>query len=275
MPARSPPICASRSHGARSPQDFPPKFRSRSTAAALLDLDSIAADVRLRADANDGVAALCVSVGGDGRSATHLGCVTARDGVEAAVRLLDVLAQRGRDARIARHCRGGGRRGVPLRCRRSDRRMMEPAPICNGEFSGCRSACIRLRDETFAYGVGLAFGHADATSLQRLTEAAKAAGASGMRAAPGRALHDRRPYATDSLVICRRRRSARLYRACRRSAAACGCLRWRADLRLGDTSPRAPLRRKSPRPPRRIATARSRFIFRAAPRAARILRRQR
>jgi precorrin-3B synthase len=45
-----------------------------------------------------------------------------------------------------------------------------------------------LRDGTFAYGVGLAFGHADATSLQRLTEAAKAAGARGMRAAPGRTL---------------------------------------------------------------------------------------
>jgi precorrin-3B synthase len=45
-----------------------------------------------------------------------------------------------------------------------------------------------LRDGTFAYGVGLAFGHADATSLQRLTEAAKAAAARGMRAAPGRTL---------------------------------------------------------------------------------------
>jgi precorrin-3B synthase len=45
-----------------------------------------------------------------------------------------------------------------------------------------------LRDGTFAYGVGLAFGHVDATSLQRLTEAAEAAGARGMRAAPGRAL---------------------------------------------------------------------------------------
>jgi precorrin-3B synthase len=45
-----------------------------------------------------------------------------------------------------------------------------------------------LRDGAFAFGVGLAFGHADATSLQRLGEAAKAAGACGMRAAPGRAL---------------------------------------------------------------------------------------
>jgi precorrin-3B synthase len=36
--------------------------------------------------------------------------------------------------------------------------------------------------------VGLAFGHADASSLQRLVEAAAAAHAEGVRAAPGRAL---------------------------------------------------------------------------------------
>jgi precorrin-3B synthase len=45
-----------------------------------------------------------------------------------------------------------------------------------------------LWDGTFAHGIGVAFGHADAMSLQRLTEAAQAAGAGGMRAAPGRAL---------------------------------------------------------------------------------------
>jgi precorrin-3B synthase len=45
-----------------------------------------------------------------------------------------------------------------------------------------------LRDGLFAFGVGLAFGHADASSLQRLINAAQAAGASGVRTAPGRAL---------------------------------------------------------------------------------------
>ena len=65
-----------------------------------LDLDGIAADVRLRAEAVDGVAALGVSVGGDGQSAAHLGCVAGQDGVEVAIRLLEVLAQRGRVARM-------------------------------------------------------------------------------------------------------------------------------------------------------------------------------
>ena len=67
---------------------------------SALSLDGITADVRLRAEAVEGVAALYVAVGGDGQSATHLGCVADRDGVEVATRLLDVLAQRGRVARM-------------------------------------------------------------------------------------------------------------------------------------------------------------------------------
>jgi precorrin-3B synthase len=39
-----------------------------------------------------------------------------------------------------------------------------------------------------ALGIGLAFGHTDADALERLIEAAKGAGACGLRTAPGRAL---------------------------------------------------------------------------------------
>jgi precorrin-3B synthase len=46
----------------------------------------------------------------------------------------------------------------------------------------------RLRDGSLACGIGLAFGHADAASLEHLTEAAGAAGATGVRAAAARAL---------------------------------------------------------------------------------------
>jgi len=151
-----------------------------------LSLDRIAADVRLRAEAVDDVAALCVSVGGDAKSAVPIGCIAVRDGVEVTTRLFDIIARRGRQARARDIVAAEGiavfRTAVedlvvassPPRFRRND-----PAePI----------GPISLRDGTFAYGAGLAFGHADAISLQRLTEAAKAAGACGMRAAPGRAL---------------------------------------------------------------------------------------
>ena len=46
----------------------------------------------------------------------------------------------------------------------------------------------RLHDGSVACGTGPAFGHADANSLRRLAEAATAAGANGVRTAPGRAL---------------------------------------------------------------------------------------
>lgn len=46
----------------------------------------------------------------------------------------------------------------------------------------------RLRDGSLACGIGLAFGHSDATALERLIDIAGAAGAHGFRTAPGRAL---------------------------------------------------------------------------------------
>ena len=150
-----------------------------------IDLDGIAADVRLRAQAVNGVAALCVSVGGDRQRAVHLGCVACQDGVEVTIRLLEVLAQRGRvrarevlaaEGIAAFHSAVEDLLISAVGCRDSGHRRKEPLGLHG------------LRDGTFAYGVGLAFGHADATSLQRLSETAEAAGASGMRAAPGRVL---------------------------------------------------------------------------------------
>ena len=150
-----------------------------------LSLYGVTADVRLRGEAVDGVAALCVSVGGDGRNATHLGCVAGRDGVEVATRLLEVLAQRDRVARmrdvVAADGIGAFRSAV------ADLIIHDGPARSESQFSDA-IGLHPLRDGTFAYGVGFAFGHADATSLQRLTEAAEAARASGMRAAPSRVL---------------------------------------------------------------------------------------
>src|SRR5262249_60421238 len=46
----------------------------------------------------------------------------------------------------------------------------------------------RLRDGALACGIGLAFGHADATALEKLADAAAMSGACGLRIAPDRAL---------------------------------------------------------------------------------------
>jgi precorrin-3B synthase len=150
-----------------------------------VDLDGIAADVRLRAQAVKGVAVLDVSVGGDRQRAAHLGCVAGQDGVAVTIRLLEVLAQRGRVR--AREVLGA--EGIaPFHSAVEDLLVTAVGRRDSGHRRKEPLGLHGLRDGTYAYGVGLAFGHADATALQRLSETAEAAGASGMRAAPGRVL---------------------------------------------------------------------------------------
>jgi precorrin-3B synthase len=152
----------------------------------LPNLDGIAADVRLRAEAIDGVAVLCVSVGGDGQSATPLGCIANRDGVEVTTRLFEIIARRGRQARARDVVAAEGVAGFHSAV--EDFLLTPARPRLRGKERKDPIGLHLLRDGTFAFGVGLAFGHADAMSLRRLAEAAKAAGACGMRVAPGRAL---------------------------------------------------------------------------------------
>jgi precorrin-3B synthase len=151
-----------------------------------LSLDGIAADVRLRAEAVDGVAALCVSVGGDSKSAVPIGCIAVRDGVEVTTRLFDIIGQRGHHARARDIVAAEGT--AVLRSAVEDLFVASGPPRLRGNERKEPLGLHPLRDDIFAYGVGLAFGHADTMSLRRLTEAAQATGASGIRAAPGRAL---------------------------------------------------------------------------------------
>ena len=77
-----------------------PKVSVAIDGGGTLDLaEGLAADVRLRAEAHNGAMWLRVSVGGDGASAVQLGAVMPAQGVAAAMRLLEVIARHGRDAR--------------------------------------------------------------------------------------------------------------------------------------------------------------------------------
>ena len=152
-----------------------------------LSLGEIAADIRLRAEATDGRLALRVSVAGDDASSGEIGVVPPAHAANAAVLLLEVIAQHGRDARArdvlatdglaafrAALVRAGG--SCELALSRKERKQ--------GEAIGAH----QLRDGSLACGVGLAFGHTDANSLGRLIEAGRSAGASGVRIVPGRTL---------------------------------------------------------------------------------------
>jgi precorrin-3B synthase len=174
-----------------------PKISVVIDGGGALGLDGLAADVRLRAELKNGQVVLEVSAGGDRASATHLGHVAPADGVEAVIRLLEVIAQRGRDGRARDVLRGEGvvpfgaaladfsRTSTPS----GDMKDVDDRDKLGHDGTGTRREAIgthRLRDGTLASGVGLAFGHADASALEFLAKTAAAAGARGLRMGPER-----------------------------------------------------------------------------------------
>jgi precorrin-3B synthase len=166
---------------------------------ATLNLARVRADIRLTAQASNGDTVLRVAVGGDEADAVELGVVAPEHGVEAARRLLNVLAERGNHVRARDVIAAEGtaafrealsscpalRRPSALADRSCAKKGHGPHGLCH---AGQIIALHRLRDGSLACGVGLAFGHADAAALERLADAAATAGASGLRAAPDRAL---------------------------------------------------------------------------------------
>ena len=163
----------------------------------VLDLARLTADVRLSAQGENGAARLRIAIGGDEAGAIPVGVVARPAAVGATTRLLEVLARRGADMRArdvvvaegiapfhsaisdlltSAHSRGSGNPVLGSRFRGDERNEQDAI------------GTHRLRDGALACGIGLAFGHGDATSLARLVDAAGAAGASGLRTAPERTL---------------------------------------------------------------------------------------
>ncbi len=164
-----------------------PKVSVAIDGGGNLSLDEVVADVRLCAEAASGLAALRVSVGGDGTSAAEIGAVLPARAADAAVRLLEAIGQRGRDARARDLLAMEGL--APFRAALVSAGGSCDLPVPGGpKESGDAIGAHQLRDGSLAYGIGLAFGHADASLLRRLIEAARSAGASGVRTAPGRTL---------------------------------------------------------------------------------------
>jgi len=162
-----------------------PKVSVVIDGGGALDLDRLAADVRLRAEATTGGLTLRVGVGGDAARATQLGVVAPNNGVEAAMRLLELLARRGRDARARDIFAAEG--VAPFRSALADVLIGDALPTAPRKYSEAVGPHA-LRDGSLACGIGLAFGHTRTSALKRLTEAAGAAGAIGIRAAPDRTL---------------------------------------------------------------------------------------
>jgi precorrin-3B synthase len=150
-----------------------------------VNLDALAADVRLRAATRGEDQGLEVSIGGDAASAIPVGFVSAAHGAEAAARMLDVLAKRGDEARARAVAAADG--ADAFRSVVADLLIGECAPRAVSRSHDIVGA-YRLLNGSHAYGVGLAFGHADASRLESLLEAAKQSGASKVIPAPGRTI---------------------------------------------------------------------------------------
>jgi precorrin-3B synthase len=157
-----------------------PKVSVVIDAGTNLHLDAMRADIRLRACS----AGWHVGLGGDAASATPIGAVAPADALELVARLLETMAHHGPQARahdlIRRHGPDEFRAVVA-------ERLIDtagPAPRPRSEPIGTHP----LRDERLGLGIGLAFGHTDANACENLIEAARRAGALGLRTAPGRAL---------------------------------------------------------------------------------------
>lgn len=149
-----------------------------------LHLDALAADIRVRAVTTADGPLLHVALAGDGASAVPLGTVAPDEACDAVLRLLALFAAQGREARGADVLRSRGiaafqdaiRTGIAL----------EPPPPSRLPAAMVGVHC--LKDDFYALGVGLAFGHAQAHTLGALTEIARAHGAVWARPAPDRTL---------------------------------------------------------------------------------------
>ncbi|MGN6749109.1 MAG: precorrin-3B synthase [Xanthobacteraceae bacterium] len=164
-----------------------PKVSITIDGGALLNLARVPADIRLRAQLCDGETVLRLAVGGDDASAFDLGVIAMDDGAEAVSRLLLVLAERGARARDMTASEGAHRLADALAFARRPTAKPDTAssaPRRSRDPIGLHA----LRDECFAAGIGLAFGHAEATALEQILDAAAAAGVRGLRTAPDRSL---------------------------------------------------------------------------------------
>ena len=169
-----------------------PKVSVAIDGGAPLNLARITADIRVRAEMRNDRPVLRLGLGGDDRNAFDLGLIALDFGAEAVARLLLVLAERGARARDVIAAEGtacfddalafarGGSKG--------DREAAKSS--ATGGARQCNDAIglHALRDGSFACGVGLAFGHAETSALEKLADAAAIVGARGLRTAPNRSL---------------------------------------------------------------------------------------
>jgi precorrin-3B synthase len=140
-----------------------------------LDLDAVAADLRLRAVATLEGPRFELALAGDAATAVLVATITEGEAVDEVLARLKAIAARGAEARARDALQMPSGRCAP---RAATQRSSRAHPIGRHPLKG----------DATALGLGLAFGHAEAGALIELALIAKAEGASWVRPVPGRAL---------------------------------------------------------------------------------------
>ena len=162
-----------------------PKVSVVIDGGGALGIRGVSADVRVSAQATDNGGLLHLGVGGDHATATQIGAVAPAHGVDATIRLLEVVAQHGHTARARDILTAEGHAPFRLALTALLNGYVGPVPARDGcDAIGSHG----VRDGSLAVGVGIAFGHADSKTLESLAAAANAAGAIGVRTAADRVL---------------------------------------------------------------------------------------
>jgi precorrin-3B synthase len=146
-----------------------------------LHLDSLAADIRLRAI---GATYAHLSLGGDAATATPLGAVAVNRAAECVVRLFETLAAKAPRSRMHEALRGEGLSAF----RAAVAGLVVDFPLPATRRAADPIGIHRLAAAGHAVGLGLPFGHSHSDALASLLAAAGRLGATGLRTAPGRAL---------------------------------------------------------------------------------------
>ena len=179
---------AAKIRGALAAQAFAHRLSAKVSAVidggGALHLDALSADIRLRAAASPDGVCLHVAIGGDAATAVPIGAIAPTRAGETVGRLLDVIAAQGPDARARDIVRRDGIGAFRAAAGDPWIDAPRPPPRPAAEPVGTH----KQRAGHVAVGVGLAFGHTDAPTLEALLDAATSAGAHGARPAPGRVL---------------------------------------------------------------------------------------
>ena len=140
-----------------------------------IDLDALAADIRLRAIPTGARVSFHLALAGDAASAVPVATISTGEAADKVLALLKLIAERGGEVRAK----------DVLPAFTEERSARAPLPKSS---RACAIGRHPLKGGALALGLGLAFGHAEAGALVALARIAEANGALWVRPAPDRAL---------------------------------------------------------------------------------------